>query len=219
MLRSGFAKESFLFIQMFGCSGTSMHVLKPKGRGLNAPAFAVSAWRVPSKLQPGISTASAGLLRAGASLFDLIPPLNPLPRRALAGRVPQPRAALSCHPQTRKRQANSSLSRSSSARGRKESPPRTARNPNWSPATPSATSATAPSPRMTSRAAGWGKSARACRQPLHTQPSLPLPPMAANSNSPSAERQQFVLCLLWSVCLSPSSECDTCCFRPQNLTA
>lgn len=80
----------------------------------------------------------------------------------LASCVPQPCACFSCNPQTRKKQANSSLSKSSSARGRKENLQQTVRKPNWSPATPSATSAMAPFPPMKSRTAVWGKRTRVC---------------------------------------------------------
>lgn len=182
--------------------------------------------------------ASAGPLRAAASsLFDPAPARSPLPRRAplaspAASLSP---AALSCRLQTRKRQASSSLSRSSSARGRRESPPRSARSPSWSPATPSAASATAPSPRMASRAAGWGEccqprsepggglrwvSVPHCCQPrtvTHRVFSRLL--VGLNLSSPSAEWQRFVHCLFWGLCISPSSERDTCCFRAQNLAA
>lgn len=119
-------------------------------------------WYVNSKLQPGIYIASAKLLRAGDLLFDLILPLNLLPWCVLASCVPQPCACLSCNPQTRKKQANSSLSKSSSARGRKENLQQTVRKPNWSPATPSAISAMAPFPPMKSQTVVWGKCLRLC---------------------------------------------------------
>ena len=172
---------------MFGCTDTSKQILKPKSTCFNAFTFALSLWRVNSKLQPCIYIASARLLRAGDLLFDLILPLNLLLWCVLASRVPQPCACLSCNPQTRKKQANSSLSRSSLARGRKESLRQTARKPNWSPATPSATSATAPSPPMKSQTVVWGKRTRVCCQPVLTQGLFSLLLMELNLNSASAE--------------------------------
>lgn len=83
--------------------------------------------------------------------------------------VPQPRASLSCNPQTRKKQASSSLSRSCLAKGRNESPRQSARKANSSPATPLATSATAPSPPMRSPMVVWGKCTSVCCQPPQRQ--------------------------------------------------
>lgn len=116
---------------------------------------------------------------------DLILPLNLLPRFKLASCVPQPCACLSCNPQTRKKQANSSLSRSSLARGRKESLCQTARKPNWSPATPLAASATAPSPPMKRQTVVWGKHA-GLLPAVQIQGLLSL--LLMKLNSTSAER-------------------------------
>lgn len=76
---------------MFGCADTSKQILKPKSRRFNALTFAFSTWRVNSELQPCIYIASAGLLRAGDLLFDLILPLNLVRRCLLASPAEAPR--------------------------------------------------------------------------------------------------------------------------------
>lgn len=172
------AQQNYPFPLSKCSADASKQTLKPKSRCFNALSFALSMLYVSRELQPSIYIAGAGLLRAGALLFDLILPLNVVTRWVLAscagGRFPQPCLCLPCNPQTRKKQANSSLSRSSSASGRKGSPPQTARKPNWSRATPSGTSATVPSPPMKSPTVVWGRSAPDSWGPVQTQGSLPL---------------------------------------------
>lgn len=70
---------------------------------------------------------------------------------------PQPCPCLSCHLQTRKKQASSSPSRSYLANARKGNLCQIARKPNWSRATPLGTSAMVPSPLTKSQTLGWGK--------------------------------------------------------------
>lgn len=156
----------------------SKQTLKPGSRCFNALTFALPVLYVSRELQPSIYIAGAGLLRAAALLFDLILPLNAVPRWVLASRAggcfPQPCLCLPFNPQTRKKQASSSLSRSSLASGRKGSLPQTARKPNWSRATPSGTSATAPSPPMKSPTVVWGRSVPHSGGPVRTRGSVSL---------------------------------------------